>query len=58
MESEEVPDPAEYGVWVTGILYVLVEGWLTAINSADWLNSLIVDGIIGGVGAVLGLYLR
>ena len=53
MESEEVPDPAEYGVWVTGIP-VLVEGWLTAINSADWLNSLIVDGIIGGVGAVLG----
>lgn len=53
MESEEVPDTAEYGVWVTGIP-VLVEGWLTAINSADWLNSLIVDGIIGGVGAVLG----
>ncbi|MDD4807416.1 MAG: ferrous iron transport protein B [Oscillospiraceae bacterium] len=31
-----------------------VQGWLTSIGCADWLNSLIVDGIIGGVGAVLG----
>ncbi len=31
-----------------------VGGWLTAVGAADWLNSLIVDGIIGGVGAVLG----
>ncbi|MGN1062663.1 MAG: ferrous iron transport protein B [Candidatus Scatosoma sp.] len=47
------PDPADYGVWVPGIP-VLAEKGLTAINCADWLQSLIVDGIIGGVGAVLG----
>ena len=28
--------------------------WLSSIGAADWLNGLIVDGIIGGVGAVLG----
>ena len=36
------------------ILPPAVEGWLTAIGTAPWLNSLILDGIIGGVGAVLG----
>ena len=51
-EGEE-PDPAAYGVWVPGIP-VLVEGLLDKINCADWLRSLILDGIIGGVGAVLG----
>lgn len=50
--NEEI-DPADYGVWVIGIP-VLVEGGLNAINCADWLKSLILDGIIGGVGAVLG----
>ena len=49
----EEPDPAEFGVWVPGIP-VLVEGGLTAVNCADWLQGLILDGIIGGVGAVLG----
>lgn len=49
----EEPDPAEYGVWVPGIP-VLVESGLEAINCADWLQGLILDGIIGGVGAVLG----
>ncbi len=49
----EKPDPAAYGVWVPGIP-VLVEGLLDKINCADWLRSLILDGIIGGVGAVLG----
>ncbi|MBQ8583504.1 MAG: ferrous iron transport protein B [Clostridia bacterium] len=41
------------GVWVPGIP-VLVERALTAINCAPWLQSLVIDGIVGGVGAVLG----
>ncbi len=51
-EGEE-PDPANYGVWVPSIPAV-AESILDAINCADWLKSLILDGIIGGVGAVLG----
>ena len=47
------PDPADYGVWVPGIP-VLVENGLNAINCAEWLSGLILDGIIAGVGAVLG----
>lgn len=47
------PDPADYGVWVPGIP-VLVSGWLESINCAEWLSGLILDGIVGGVGAVLG----
>ena len=46
-------DPANYGVWVPGIP-VLVEDLLDKIGCADWLKSLILDGIIAGVGAVLG----
>ncbi|MDO4543091.1 MAG: ferrous iron transporter B [Clostridia bacterium] len=53
LEAEGVPDSSEYGVWVPGIP-VLVESGLDAINTADWLKSLILEGIIGGVGAVLG----
>ena len=49
----EEPDPAAYGVWVPGIP-VLVEGGLNALNCADWLSGLVLDGIVGGVGAVLG----
>lgn len=49
----EEPDPAEYGVWVPGIPG-LVEKSLKAINCADWLQGLILDGIIAGVGAVFG----
>ncbi|MGN0519649.1 MAG: ferrous iron transporter B [Candidatus Fimenecus sp.] len=52
-EAEGVPDPSEYGVWVPGIP-VLVQNGLDAVNSPEWLSSLLVDGIIGGVGAVLG----
>ena len=52
-EAEGVPDPSEYGVWVPGIP-VLAEKGLEAANSPEWLNSLLLDGIIGGVGAVLG----
>ena len=47
------PDPAAYGTWVPGIP-VLVEQGLDAINAADWVKGLILDGIVAGVGAVLG----
>ncbi len=47
------PDPADYGTWVPGVP-VLVEKGLDAINCGDWLKSLILDGIVAGVGAVLG----
>lgn len=47
------PDPADYGIWVPGIP-VLAEQGLTAVGCADWLKDLIVNGIIAGVGAVLG----
>jgi ferrous iron transport protein B len=49
----EEPDPADYGVWIPGIP-VLIESLLTAVNCADWLSGLILDGIVAGVGAVLG----
>ena len=52
-DAEGVPDPADYGVWVNGIP-VIVGGWLDKANTPEWLNSLLLDGIIGGVGAVLG----
>ena len=51
-EMEE-PDPADYGVWVPGIPG-LVEQGLDNIGCADWLKALVLDGIIAGVGAVLG----
>jgi ferrous iron transport protein B len=47
------PDPADYGVWVPGVP-VLVESALNALHCAEWLQGLILDGIIAGVGAVLG----
>ena len=50
--GEEI-DSAEYGVWVPGIP-VLIESGLDAVNCVDWLKSLILDGIVAGVGAVLG----
>ena len=49
----EEPDPANYGVWVPGIP-VLVGNALEAAGTADWLSGLILDGIVAGVGAVLG----
>ena len=52
-EIGEEPDPANYGIWIPGIP-VLVEKGLDAINAADWLKGLILDGIVAGVGAVLG----
>lgn len=52
-DAEGVPDTTEYGVWVPGVP-VLVEKLLDALNCADWLKSLVLDGIVAGVGAVLG----
>lgn len=49
----EAPDPADFGVWVPGIL-VLVGNGLEKAGAADWLAGLINDGIVAGVGAVLG----
>ena len=49
----DAPDPADYGVWVPGIP-VLVGDGLDAANAAPWLSGLINDGIVAGVGAVLG----
>ena len=52
LEAEE-PDPAGFGIWIPGIP-VLVENLLINLGTADWLNGLVLDGIVGGVGAVLG----
>ena len=46
-------DPAGFGVWIPGIP-VVVGNWLEAAKAPEWLSSLILDGIIAGVGAVLG----
>lgn len=49
----EAPDPSEYGIWVPG-LPVIIGDALASIDAADWLTALILDGIVAGVGAVLG----
>ena len=49
----EEPDPAAYGVWIPGIPG-LVEKGLQAVHCAQWLQQLILNGVIAGVGAVLG----
>lgn len=51
--ATQEPDPADFGVWVPGIP-VLFDKALEAMGTTDWLNSLILDGIVAGVGAVLG----
>ena len=45
--------------WVNDVLFTeiippAVEGWLVSLNTAPWLQSLLLDGVIAGVGAVLG----
>ncbi len=50
---ENIPDTSDYGIWVPGIP-ILAENGLDAINCAGWLKSLLLDGIVAGVGAVLG----
>ncbi len=52
-EIGDEPDPADYGLWVPGIP-VLVEKGLDALHAADWIKGLVLDGIVAGVGAVLG----
>ncbi len=49
----EAPDPASFGVWVPGVP-VLIGNLLEKLNAADWVSGLILDGIVAGVGAVLG----
>ncbi|MCL1865033.1 MAG: ferrous iron transport protein B [Spirochaetes bacterium] len=51
--AAEKPDPADFGIWIPGIP-VLLGSVLAAINCADWLQGLILKGIVAGVGAVLG----
>ena len=50
---EGAPTPDAYGVWVPGIP-VLVGKGLEALHTPEWLNSLLLDGVVAGVGAVLG----
>ena len=52
-ENLGAPETSDYGIWVPGVP-VLVENGLDAIHTADWLKGLILDGIVAGVGAVLG----
>ena len=52
-EIGDEPDPADYGVWVPGVP-VLVGNLLEKAGAAEWLSGLILDGIVAGVGAVLG----
>ena len=52
-ENYGAPDTSTYGVWVPGIP-VLIGNGLEAAGAADWLSGLILDGIVAGVGAVLG----
>ncbi len=47
------PDPSDYGTWINGIP-VILEGFLDSINCNDVIKGLVLDGIVGGVGAVLG----
>ncbi|MCR2035211.1 ferrous iron transporter B [Adlercreutzia mucosicola] len=49
----EEPDPATYGLYHVGVP-VVVGGWLEAVGAAPWVQSLVLDGIIAGVGAVIG----
>ena len=46
-----IPSPENYGIWVPGVP-VLLDGPLS--NTPEWLSSLVLDGIVGGVGSVLG----
>ena len=52
-EIGDEPDPADYGKWVPGIP-AIIGGLLEKANAAEWLQGLILDGIVAGVGAVLG----
>ena len=49
----DAPNPADFGVWVPGIPALIGNG-LEAAGTSEWLSGLILDGIVAGVGAVLG----
>ncbi|WP_139652029.1 ferrous iron transporter B [Raoultibacter phocaeensis] len=51
--AESEPDPAEFGLFIPGLTPLLADA-LAAVNAAPWLQSLVVDGIVAGVGAVIG----
>ena len=54
MTAEE-PDPADFGVWVPGIPVLLEKLFASmGVNEDGWVYSLVMDGIVAGVGAVLG----
>jgi len=50
-DAEGVPSPDQYGVWIPGVPVLLEE---PLSNTPEWLQGLVLDGIVGGVGAVLG----
>ncbi|MBP5624148.1 MAG: ferrous iron transporter B, partial [Lachnospiraceae bacterium] len=57
-ELGDEPDPADYGVWVPGVP-VLFENLLNALNVSEEgagavVRGLVLEGIVAGVGAVLG----
>ncbi len=52
-ETYGAPDTSAYGVWVPSIPALIGSG-LESIHAADWLQGLILDGVVAGVGAVLG----
>ena len=51
--AEQEPDPSEFGLFIPGLTPIISDA-LTAVNCAPWLQSLVVDGIVAGVGAVIG----
>lgn len=51
--ADQEPDPADYGVFIPGLTPIVTDA-LTSIGTAPWLQSLIVSGVLHGVGAVLG----
>lgn len=52
-DAEGVPATEDYGIWVPSIPTIVTNA-LESVNAAPWLISIIVDGILAGVGAVLG----
>ncbi len=52
-DADNIPANEDYGVWIPG-LSAMMDNWLTDIGCAEWLHSLVIDGILAGVGAVLG----
>lgn len=52
-QMEGAPANDSFGVWVPGVP-VLFGRLLSAMNAAPWVESLVLDGIVAGVGAVLG----